>query len=701
MFSNLLRDRYIRIFLLLSLFILIGLDGQSLTINDVNVDSLRHIILCSKNDSLRAEAAVSLSWYYYKNKPDSVYYFISLVRQFADKINAAQRKYKLFSDIAYLYANIGAFGQSANFYEKALKIAYRLNDTSLLILSYGNLAQLYSLSGNYEPSKQAYKKVLSLLARVRGKSIKKQLYYYMRLGRVYYYLNNEDSAKYYLDKALTIYEQNRDSTTYSKNDIGAAYFYLGNYSRAVEYFKQAMQEDTTQLRKAIELSNIGEAYFFMGKYKQAEKYFKQVISNPEDTIYLEIMRMSYSYLAQIYEAQGRFKEAYYAHKKYNEFFQRKINAERQQTVANLELRLKLDEKSRMDSLRMAKVLELNKQELVQKELEARKQRIIILFVILILLISVIFTFLYRKRYLISKKQKEHIRLQRETLSEQKFQLELSQRKLKESVEYASRLQKALLPERSTLEKYFKDFFIFYKPLDQLSGDFYWWTEVEDNLILAVGDCTGHGVPGAMISFMGITLLNELVGDEKILDTDEILNELRKGVIKGLHQEKINYNIKDGMDIAIIKYNKRHNTIFYSGAYISLYIVRKKDKKQGLMSLDDNSLEDITIEKAKDYIIYRIRGDRMPISRYFRMQDFTEHGIKLREDDVIYLFTDGFVDQLGGEKLGKYHKKKFQHFILSMSSYSMAKQRELLAKELSDWRGEYPQVDDILVVGLKV
>ena len=668
----------------------------------VRVDSLRRILLYSENDSLRAEAAVSLSWYYYRNKPDSVYNYINLAQRFAGNIKTPQRKYKLYSDIAYLYANIGAFDQAAKYYGKVLEIAFKQKDTFLIIRAYGYLAQLYSLSGNYGLSKQSYTKVLSLLDKKKGNSIRDLIYYYMRLGRVYYYLKQEDSAKYFLAKAIKLYENSKDSIDYSKNDIGAAYFYIGDYTKAINYFKQAMQEDTTELRQAIELSNIGETYFYLGKYDQAEKYFKQVVANPEDTVYLEIMRMSYLYLAQIYEKLGRYKDAYYARKKYNEFLQKKIDKEKQQTIANLELRLKLSEKSRLDSLRFAKELEIGRQQLIQKNLQARNQRIITLFVTLILIVSIIFTFLYRKRYVLNKKQKERLKEQSEILTKQKFELELSHRKLQESIEYASRLQNALLPDEQILKKYFKEYFIFFKPRDQMSGDFYWWTEVEDNLILAVGDCTGHGVPGAMISFIGITLLNELVSDKKILEPEKILDELRKGIIKALHQERVSYNIKDGMEVGIIKYNKRDRTLQYSGAYISLYIVRRLGGQKGLVNISNGLVKkEVTEEQTDDYVIYRIRGDRMPIARYFKMNSFTEHGIKLNKGDVIYLFTDGFVDQLGGEKLGKYHQKKFQHFILNMSAYSMHEQKKKLLKELLSWRGDYPQVDDILVVGLKV
>ena len=304
--------------LLLILLIFWELNVFSLPEKPENVDSLKNILLSLNNDSLKAEAAVTLSWYYYRNKPDSVYNYISLAQKLVENIKSPQRRYKLFSDIAYLYANIGAFDQASKYYEKVLQIALKKKDTTLIIRAYGNLAQLYSLSGNYELSRRTYLKVLSLLNREKKKSIRDQIYYYMRLGRVYYYLHKEDSAKYYLNKALEIYEKNKNHINYSKNDIGAAYFYVGEYSKAIEYFKQAMQQDTSRLRQAIELSNIGESYFYMGRYKLAEKYFQKVVKNPEDTIYLELMRMSYKYLSQIYEKQGRFNEAYYPRKKYNQ-----------------------------------------------------------------------------------------------------------------------------------------------------------------------------------------------------------------------------------------------------------------------------------------------------------------------------------------------------------------------------------------------
>jgi serine phosphatase RsbU (regulator of sigma subunit) len=273
--------------------------------------------------------------------------------------------------------------------------------------------------------------------------------------------------------------------------------------------------------------------------------------------------------------------------------------------------------------------------------------------------------------------------------------------LEASIHYARRIQMALLPSEAILSKNLRDYFVLFKPRDIVSGDFYWMTKKDERLYIVAADCTGHGVPGAFMSLLGMSFLDEIIDKELAPGADLILNELRLHVTESLKQIGGDDEAKDGMDLAllVIDFNKRN--VEFSGAYNPCFRVRKLTKEER-GKYESNSIEmpDGTMSDGK-YLLETIYANKMPIGISSRMSEkFILHKWPLEKGIAYYLFSDGYIDQFGGPDGRKYMKKNFKRFILDIQDYPMKKQKELLDNNLMTWMGHSPQIDDILIMGIK-
>ena len=298
----------------------------------------------------------------------------------------------------------------------------------------------------------------------------------------------------------------------------------------------------------------------------------------------------------------------------------------------------------------------------EEELKAKKRFELVLEIgIFIILISLYFIYRQLKRTKIQK-----------ALIEEK-QIEIT-----DSINYAKKIQDALLISTVSLKEFIPESFILFKPKDIVSGDFYWIHKNDDGTIFfTVADCTGHGVPGAFMSMIGNSLLNENIIENKIEDTGLILDNTRASIIKSLHQKDISSESRDGMDMALCKYNPKNKTVEYSGA--------------------NNPLIHISGET-----INKIKGDSQPIGIYSgELKSFKTNKVRVKQGDMLYLFSDGFHDQFGGEKGKKYMSGKFYKFLLSISKENTEKQSKLMEEEFTRWKGSYEQIDDVCVMGVRV
>jgi serine phosphatase RsbU (regulator of sigma subunit) len=274
-------------------------------------------------------------------------------------------------------------------------------------------------------------------------------------------------------------------------------------------------------------------------------------------------------------------------------------------------------------------------------------------------------------------QKEEIEAQLDLATLQRDTIAIQKDQILDSIHYAERIQAAILPPEKYLTDHLTDHFLLFKPRDIVSGDFYWTMEKNQKLMVAVADCTGHGVPGAFLSMLGIASMNEIVNRSKLLKPDKILEQLREILIKSLHQTGTRGEAQDGIEIALCVIDLKRKTLEYSGANRPLYIVREG-------------------------AVQHIRPDRMPIGIYEQESvPFTNHTLELKKGDSIYLFSDGYVDQLGGPLRKTFRVKKFRKLLVGIQDQSMDAQKQILLRNLKEWQGDVEQIDDILVMGIRI
>ena len=301
-------------------------------------------------------------------------------------------------------------------------------------------------------------------------------------------------------------------------------------------------------------------------------------------------------------------------------------------------------------------------------------------------------------------QRDEIETQRDVVVTQKDEIEEIHHELSESIDYATRLQTAILPETHVLEKHLSEHFILFKPKDKVSGDFFWWSHTEEHTVITAADCTGHGVPGAFMSMLGISFLREIVQKEYITHTGVILRKLRKEIVKVLRQTGESGTHKDGMDMALISLNHKTNTLQFSGANNPLYIITKNElqvlNNEDLTAIKFIDNSELKVEDS-ELKFYEIKPDKMPIAIYDKMDKFTTHEIQLHEGDQIYMFSDGFADQFGGAKGKKFKYKPFKKLLLENANKPMTKQQEILESAFINWKAHLEQIDDVVVLGIKI
>lgn len=289
-------------------------------------------------------------------------------------------------------------------------------------------------------------------------------------------------------------------------------------------------------------------------------------------------------------------------------------------------------------------------------------------------------------------QKEEIEAQRDALEDQRnmlaeknnklenayHEIEQQKKNITDSIQYAKRIQTAILPQKRHVDELLPHSFILFKPRDIVSGDFYWTEKVNGRVLIAAADCTGHGVPGAFMSILNYNQLNFAAKIKKMVHPAEILDDVNYGITHTLQQRSGLRSVRDGMDVALCSIDFENKNLEFAGAYNPLIVIR------------DNE-------------IIQIKGDKHPIGSFIdqKLKSFTNHEISIQQGDIIYIFSDGYVDQFGGPNGRKFMIKKFKELLMDIHKEPLHEQKEILDRGFNDWRGKYIQIDDILVIGIKV
>jgi serine phosphatase RsbU (regulator of sigma subunit) len=264
----------------------------------------------------------------------------------------------------------------------------------------------------------------------------------------------------------------------------------------------------------------------------------------------------------------------------------------------------------------------------------------------------------------------------ELIAKQKIELELRDKNMTDSLIYAQRIQEALLPSEAYFRKHIEDSFIFFKPKDIVSGDFYWIDEKDDKIFVVAADCTGHGVPGALMSMIGLEIIEKTINQDHIENPSAILAILNKGLEKTFKSGKnIGTIIRDGMDIGLCVIDKKRKKIIYSGAFFPLYLIR------------NNSLTEI-------------KGDKIIIGMNQEEVPYSQHEVDILDGDILYIFSDGYIDQFGGNENKKFMYRRFRYLLLNIHRFPMNDQKSILEENIRTWIGTNEQVDDMMVIGFR-
>jgi serine phosphatase RsbU (regulator of sigma subunit) len=369
------------------------------------------------------------------------------------------------------------------------------------------------------------------------------------------------------------------------------------------------------------------------------------------------------------ESKGNYKQALQLYKQY---------AALKDTVINkLHVDQTRDLKEKYEREKIVNELKLQQAEKEKSETNIRRREWTTIFWIIVFPVIAIFMILFYRQLRINLKNRKLMQQQNVQFENQKETLDKQSKEISNHITYARIIQSAILSLQNTFDEYFTEHFIFFKPKHIVSGDFYWSTRKDNLIYLAVADCTGHEVQGAFLSFLGMKYLEEIVNRMHPAYTDEILSQLSTKINQSLSENDLMFEAKDGMDIAICIIDTEKMELQFSGAFNPVFII------------SDNNLE-------------VLRGDRIPIG-YSMKEDvyFSRQHIQLNTGDIIYLLSDGYCDQLGGESRKKYMTKRFNHLLLDIYQFPLEKQKEWLDKTFSEWMGDNDQVDDVTVIGVKI
>ena len=259
---------------------------------------------------------------------------------------------------------------------------------------------------------------------------------------------------------------------------------------------------------------------------------------------------------------------------------------------------------------------------------------------------------------------------------QRSELQLRNKDLTDSLNYARRIQAALLPSEHHIRRIFPDYFIYYRPKHIVSGDFYWFSERDDKYFIAAADCTGHGVPGALMSMIGLELIHKIINDMKVDDSDQVLLTMNRELESAFFKEESGKPIiKDGIEMSICIIDKKTRVMEFSGAFLPVYIVR-----------DDKLIE--------------IKGDKKNVVQSFAMVSFNRSTFTLQDGDLLYLFSDGYADQFGGPENKKFMYRRLRHILLTISKYPLPDQQRILDETIDSWMEGHDQIDDMMILGVR-
>jgi serine phosphatase RsbU (regulator of sigma subunit)/tetratricopeptide (TPR) repeat protein len=728
------------------------------------IDSLNRVIKTAKHDSIKIKTLLNLANELYLSNPDTTIIVCQHALSIAQKISNKKAIGDAYGWLGYLVSIKGDLHKASEYYNNSLKIRKEIGDKQGIALSLNNLGYTYRVQGNIPKALEYYGNSLKIFESINDKpgiaeayNNLSSIYFYIGdtiksleyhkkcltiyenigdkhgiattllwFGYIYKNKGNRDKALEYFNRSLKIQNEIGDkygiATTF--NNIGVIFENQHDNLKALDYYNKSLairEEIHDNQGIAYTLVNIASISLEKNDVEKALNYGIKAYKISKELGYIDNIERASGVLKHIYEKRNDFKKAFQYFKEERLMHDSVENKDNFKKAQKQQARYEYDKKAAVDSIAHSKEIQIKNLEINRQTAVADRQRIAIWFVVSGLLFVLGFLFILFRMFVQKKKanhllaqqnieirtqkeeistQRDEIRAQRDTVTLQKDHIEEIHKKITDSINYAKRIQEAVLPMSDTARSILGEHFILFKPKDIVSGDFYWATQINEWLIVAVADCTGHGVPGAFMSMLGISFLNEIVRKKEITKSNQVLNELRKEVINALQQRGVQSEQKDGMDIVLIAINKTTMQCQFSGANNPLYVVKKFENLKMCQFENEPSSSNQPISSSTHQLI-EYKGDKMPVAIHPVMNDFTYNEFQLEQGDILYLFSDGYADQFGGEQGKKFLYKRFKELIITNAGKPMNEQKQALDNSIIQWIGNGEQTDDITVVGIKI
>ena len=580
-----------------------------------------------------------------------------------------------------LNLKINEYSQSGNYLaalecgETAFKLLTELNNEEGLSYIYSSISTVYFYMKQEDKSLLYAHKGFSIEKRIRPPSTHGTTYANIALFHIN--LKKFDSAEVYLNKGLKIFIENKDTINIQNvyYNLGIADSYRNKCENALTYFKNALAfaihlQDEVLITRCN--NAIANCYFKLNNAKEG-LYFIELAYNLSKKIKVISLKkeICFNYY-RLLKLNNQFEKALIIHEEFVIFNDSLNNVNVRKSIVKKTMELEYAVKEAT-----LKIEQENEKIIAEKE--KKQQQIILYSVCGVLIISLFFAFFIfnglkkqRTANKIISLQKQEVERQKHTVEEQKQLIEEHQKETIDSINYAKRIQYALLANSDLLKQNLPEHFVLFNPKDIVSGDFYWATHHENKFYLAVCDSTGHGVPGAFMSLLNMGFLSEAIKEKGIYKPNEVLNYVRKRLIESIGND----GQQDGMDAILICIDNTNNSITYSAANNEPILIRKNE-------------------------IIELPKDKMPVGKGEKTESFTLQTIEVNKGDVLYLYTDGYADQFGGPKGKKFKYKALNDLLLANSAKEPNEQLQILNQSFLNWRGDLEQVDDVCIIGIKI
>lgn len=651
------------------------------------IDSIKTVLKDpALSEQKKCKALAQLGW-------DVSYYDLNEGLKYAEEAIKICKKNKFTLELGYaynvagtIYMDLGNYPVAMDYLLNATKQYAAVNDKRGVAIAFGNLGIIYTRRGEYRKALNAYFTDYFYFKESGGKGLISCL---LNIGSSYHQMGILDSSLYYLNIAAV--QPGVDSLQKSSiyNNIGSTYADKGDLKTARDYLIRAITMITDTTQKYY----LTEHYMILGTIESRMKNFPAALAAAQRALTYskeigvrEFEKNCYENLSAIYELQGNTGKSLEYYKLFTAVKDSLINRENEQSVKFMEAKFDSDKKEKEIEL-------LNKDKKLREEKIQHDKTLINAFIFggIILVLALCLAV-----YAFANKRKANKKLHslNSEIHRQKNQLLEKNTAITDSIQYARRIQTALLTSEEYIRKYLPDFFILNIPKDIVSGDFYWAYAQNNKMYFMCADCTGHGVPGAFMSLLGINFLNEIVIEKEITSPELVLNELRKEIIQSLNKQG-NEETKDGMDCALCAIDTKNLEVQVASANNSVWIIRPPLSP---MQTDENGV----LKLAPGLKFTEVRPDKMPVGKSPKEETaFALKNYSVKKGDCIFMFSDGFVDQFGGPKGKKMKYKLLKETILKNCHLPMAQQKQALQTCFASWKADFEQVDDVLVVGIKV